>query len=139
MKAYMLLAIIPLFASFGVSAQDSWRIVVNNRLIINSRVSNEQVNVKMLKSTDWKSNGNLLVEYKEARKSNWKHSLRFTDENAVDMLVKDSALNAKIPLKTLRALYRNKKQVKVYMIIAPPDPMMAAPVRMIHLGTLKLP
>ena len=119
-------------------AQGSWKILVNKKTIISTSVSDEDRNKKAVKSTDWKSNGFLEVSFKETKRSNWIHTLQFEDEAGNQMLSKDG-LTAKIPLKTFSKLYREKKELKIYMVIAPPDPSMGAPVRRIHLGTLKLP
>jgi hypothetical protein len=137
---YLFSALMMLMMNGFIKAQQtSWRIVVNNKTIISAHVSDESINIKPLKATDWKKTGYLEVNYKDQPESNWKHSLRFTDEQGVELLVKDNAKSAKITLSSLRKLFAGKKQLKVYIVIAPPNPMMAAPVRMVHLGTLKLP
>jgi hypothetical protein len=125
--------------SYTNAQETSWRIVVNNKTVISSHVSDESINIKPLKSSEWKKTGYLEVNYKDQPVSNWKHSLRFTDEQGVELLVRNDTKSAKITLSSLRKLFTGKKQLKVYIVIAPPDPMMAAPVRMVHLGTLKLP
>ena len=112
---------------------------MNNKLLISSHVSDEKVNVKAIKSSEWKKNGWLEVNYKETTKSTWHHSLRFSDEAGNELLVKDNVTSAKITLSSLRKLFTGKKQLNIYIVIAPSDPMIMAPARMIHLGTLKLP
>jgi hypothetical protein len=86
-----------------------------------------------------KKNGYLEVSYKETTPSTWLHSLQFTDESGNPLLVKDSTTTAKIPIVALRKLFAGKKQIKIYLLINPPNPMMMAPSRMLHLGTLRLP
>ena len=97
------------------------------------------LNIKKINSTDWKKNGYLEVSYKETTPSTWLHSLQFTDDTGNQLLIKDSVTAAKIPIAVLRRLFAGKKQLKIYMLINPPNPMMMAPSRMIHLATLKLP
>ncbi len=126
-------------ASSLLQAQDSWRVVLNNKLVLTSQVPDEKINSKALKSSEWKKNGYLEVNYKEAAKSNWHHSIRFADEAGNDLLVKDSTTSVKILTSALRKKFTGKKQMKIYLVISPPDPMMAAPSRIIHLATLKLP
>jgi hypothetical protein len=121
------------------NAQDSWKIMLNKKAILISNESNELLNTKKIKSADWKSNGYLEVSFKEKNPSNWLHSLQFSDEQGNLVLVKDSTTTAKVPIASLRKLFKGKKQIKIYMIINPPNPMMMAPSRMLHLGTLKLP
>ena len=120
-------------------AQDSWRITLNKKTLITSSESNELLNVKKIKLTDWKMNGYLEVSYKETNPGNWPHSLQFTDESGNQLLIKDSLTAVKIPTATLRRLFAGKKQLKIYMVINPPNPMMGVPSRMLHLGTLRLP
>ncbi len=120
-------------------AQGSWKIVLNNKLLISSHDQDDATNTKLIKSSDWKKNSYLEVTFKEAQPSTWHHSLRFTDEQDIELLVRDNMTNDKIRTSALRKLFAGKKQMKIYMVISPPDPMMAAPTRLIHLATLKLP
>jgi beta-lactamase class A len=120
-------------------AQNSWKISLNRITVLTSSESNELVNIKKINSTDWKKNGYLEVVFLETTPSNWLHSLQFTDENGNQLLIKDSTTTAKIPIAALRKLFAGKKQLRINMVINPPNPMMMAPSRMLHLGTLKLP
>jgi hypothetical protein len=139
MKSFTLLFIFMISALFA-GAQDSWRITINKISVIASSKSNESENTKKIKSTEWNNKtGYLEVNYKEATPSAWLHSLQFADSLGNPILVKDSTLTAKIPLAALRKLFKGKKQIKIYMVISPPNPMMMAPSRMVHLGTLRLP
>ena len=138
MKSFVILLGL-LITTLVASAQDSWKISLNKITVLTGKESNELLNTKKIKSADWKKNGYLEVIYKESTPGNWLHSLQFTDETGNQLLVKDGATTAKIPIATLRKLYAGKKQVKIYMVINPPNPMMGAPSRMLHLGTLRLP
>jgi hypothetical protein len=131
--------IIFLVSAVFAEAQNKWKISLNKTTVIADSVSNELTNIKKIKSTDWNKNGFLEVVFKETTPSNWLHSLQFSDESGNPLLVKDSSMAAKIPIATLRKLFKGKKQIKIYMMINPPNPMMMAPSRMLHLGTLKLP
>jgi len=128
-----------MMSTIGLGQETSWRILVNNKTIISSHVSDESVNIKPVRSSEWKKSGYLEVNYKDQPVSNWKHSLRFADEQGNELLVKDNSKSAKVTLASLRKLFTGKKQLKVYIVISPPNQMMAAPTRMVHLGTLKLP
>jgi hypothetical protein len=117
--------ILLLMSSAGLAgAQNSWKVVLHKKILLTSTVVSEERNVKLIKSSDWKKNGYLEVEFKENPPSGWLHSLRFMDEKGNEMLVRDSVTAAK---------------VKIIMMISPPNPMMMAPSRLIHLITLKLP
>ena len=137
MKSFVIISGL-LITTLFANAQDSWKISLNKITVLTSKQSNELLNTKRIKSTEWKKNGYLEVSYKEATPGNWLHSLQFTDETGDQLLVKNNVTAAKIPIATLRKLYAGKKQVKIYMVIDPPDGMMA-PSRMLHLGTLRLP
>ena len=138
MKNY-LTGVIFLLLLHIMQAQDSWKIALNKKAILVSSESNELLNIKKINAADWKKNGYLEVIYKETNPGNWLHSLQFTDELGNQFLVKDSTMTAKISIAALRKLFAGKKQLKIYMVINPPNPMMGAPSRMLHLGTLRLP
>ena len=138
MKNFLYLVSFMLLTNF-MQGQNSWKISLNKTTVLTSSESNELVNIKKIKSTEWKKNGYLEVTYQETTAGHWLHSLQFSDENGNPLLVKDSATSAKIPIATLRKLFAGKKQLKIYMMINPPNPMMMAPSRIVHLGTLRLP
>jgi hypothetical protein len=121
-----------------MQAQDSWKITLNNKTLLNCNKSDETLNTKKIKSTDWNKNGFLEISYNKTSTSGWLHSMQFTDELGNQLLVKDSVY-AKIPTASLRKLTVGKKQLKIYMAISPSNPMISAPSRLLHLCTLKLP
>ncbi|MFM2139453.1 MAG: hypothetical protein RJA57_1760 [Bacteroidota bacterium] len=120
-------------------AQQSWHIVLNKKVILSATESDETMHVVSLSATDWKRNGYLDVTYREKAVSQWHHSIRFSDETGTERLVRDSATSVRIPMSMLRNSFAGRKQILIHITIAPPDPMMMAPVRRIHLATLKLP
>lgn len=138
MKNLLFFTGIMMFATL-LQAQDSWKISLNKKTVLISNESNELVNIKNIKSADWSKNGFLEVNYKETIPTSLMHSLQFTDELGNQLLVKDSVTTAKIPMGSLRKLFAGKKQLKIFIVISPSNPMMGMPSRMIHLVTLKLP
>jgi beta-lactamase class A len=122
-----------------VDAQDNWKISLNKKTVLISNKPDELTNIKKIKSIEWKKNGSLEVTYKETTPTIFLHSLQFADESGNPLLVKDSTMTAKISIAVLRKLFAGKKQLKIYLVLNPPNPMMMAPSRMLHLGTLKLP
>lgn len=128
-----------LFFAAAVSAQNSWSVVLHKKVLLIGKTGDEQKNVKLIRSSDWKKNGYLEIRFKEDQPSSWHHSLRFTDEAGNEHLVKDSCVTARISTSSLRKTFAGKKQVKIYMMIAPTDPMSMAPARRFHLATLQLP
>ncbi len=125
-----------IFFTAPLFAQGSWQILVNRKLQISSSVSDEKLNIKTIKSSDWKSSGYLNIRYKPD--GNHKYILQLTDE-AGNELWKINTTTAKLKLSTIRKLFAGKKELKIYMILNPPNDMMAMPSKMVHLGTLKLP
>jgi hypothetical protein len=121
-----------------MQAQDSWKVTLNNKTLLSSSKSDETLNTKKVKSTDWKKNGFLEISYTETTPSSWLHSMQFTDELGNQLLTKDSVY-AKIPTASIWKLMAGKKQLKIYMAISPSNPMIMAPSRLLHLCTLKLP
>lgn len=136
-KAFSLLFL--LWLALAVSAQQSWNLVLHKKTILTGKEVNEDKNVKLIRSADWKKSGYLEVRFREEPASNWIHSFFFQDEQGNDLLRRDSTLTVKISTTLLRKSFAGKKQVKIYMVIAPSDPMIMAPARRIHLATLKLP
>jgi hypothetical protein len=136
-KAFIL--VIMIMSAGLIHAQNSWNIVLHKKVLLTGKEANEEKNVKLVKSSDWKKTGYLEVYFKEEQPSTWNHSNRFSDELGNELLVKDKVLSTKISTASLRKTFAGKKQVKIYMVIAPSDPMIMAPARMIHLATLKLP
>ncbi|MBM3415904.1 MAG: hypothetical protein FJY20_05550 [Bacteroidetes bacterium] len=122
-----------------VSAQDSWKVVLHKKLLLTGKGADEEKNIKLIKLSEWEKSGYLEVSYKEEQPSAWLHSIRFADEQGNELLVKDSTTSTKVSTIALRKTFSGKKQVKIYMVIAPSDPMIMAPARRIHLATLKLP
>lgn len=138
MKKLMALPLVLLIAA-GLSAQNSWKVVLHKKILLSGKEVNEEKNVRLIKSSDWKKTGYLEVAYKEEQPSSMHHSIRFADEKDNELLVKDSVTTAKVLTTTLRKMFAGKKQLKIYMTIAPSDPMIMIPARRIHLATLKLP
>lgn len=130
------LAISLLFLTVSSMAQGSWQILLNRKLQVSSSTSDERQNTKNIRSTDWKSKGYLDIRYKPS--GNHKYVLQLTDESGNEQW-KIDATTAKIKLGTLRKLFAGKKELKIYMILNPPNDLMTMPTRMVHLATLKLP
>ena len=126
-------------STFFAAGQASWKISLNKVTVMTSSKSDEVLNTKKINAAEWKKNGYLEVSYKETTPGIWLHSLQFADELGNTLLIRDSTMIAKIPMKTLRKLFTGKKELKIYMVMNPPNPMMGAPSRMLHLGTLRLP
>lgn len=138
MKKLFLFAII-MFTAVTISAQESWKIVLHKKILLSATEVSEEKNIRLLKSSDWKKNGFLEVEYTGGESRLYKYALHFTDETGNEKLVKDTTRTAKISTQSLRKLFAGKKQIKISIVVAPADPLMMGSTRMKHLVTLKLP
>ncbi|MGH2552504.1 MAG: hypothetical protein ACRDEB_02240 [Chitinophagaceae bacterium] len=137
MKKFLLLVALLFFISIS-QAQHSWKISLNKKTVIASSESDELLNSKKIKPSEWQKTGYLEISFKEKNSNNWLHSFQFNDESGNLLMTKDTVTTVKIPNAEIRKLFKGKKQVKIYMVINPPDPRMMAPSRMLHLGTLSL-
>ena len=134
MKKISLLLLLVMTSALGF-AQDSFQVVLHKKIVMNSAEFSAEKNVKLIKSTDWKKNGNLEVSYKVTSPSAlWSYKLQFADENGNMLLQKDSSTT-----QSLRQLFAGKKQIIISIMIGPKDPLMMAPAKMKQLATLKLP
>lgn len=121
------------------AAQNSWKITMNKKVILSASAESEEKNRLSVSSSDWKAAGTLEVEYSDNPSSAWLHSIHFMDENRNDILVRDSTKKMQVNLSELRKAFSKHKEMKIYLMISPPDPLMMAPTRLIHLATIKLP
>jgi hypothetical protein len=122
----------------SIQKKDSWKISLNKKTVLISSESNELLNTKKIKSTEWNKNGYLEIIYKEADSGFWRRSFQFDDEAGNQLFTRDSTTKAKIPLSVLRKLFTGKKEVRIYMVVSPLNPAIAVRMQRVHLCTLKL-
>jgi hypothetical protein len=121
------------------ASQSGWDIKMNGRLLLNIPPETETAVVKKITRTEWYKNGSLEIKYHNTEKNPWKRSFSLTDEKDKEVYSAENTSYVKLSLARLRKLYKGKKQLRIYAIIAPPNPDMGAPIRRIHLCTLRLP
>ena len=139
MKKILLFVILSLSAFTLMAQQDSWKIKINTKTLLNTAKEDMETNRKTVKSSDWKKNGNLEILFTESEKNTWIRSFLFYDKDDNEILRKDSITHAKISLKELRKLFAGKKEIHIYTTKAPVDPNLAIRMRRVHLCTLRLP
>lgn len=129
-----------LLSILSAQSQDSWKVWLNNKLILTANKEDETANTIKIKQSAWKKNGNLEIRYKEAGPDTllW-HSFIFLDEEDSQLLSREKTLFVKISLYNLRKLFFNKKEIKIYTFVSPRNPNIAVRIRRVHLCTLKLP
>ena len=128
-----------ILTTMWIQAQGKWQIILNKKPLLTTSEINDSLNTRIVKSSVWKSNGYLEVNYTEATPGNWIKSLHFIDENNNELIKQENTSHTKIKIATLRKLFSGKKSLRIYMSIDPPNPMMMAPSKMITLCILKLP
>jgi len=130
-----------IFSCFFVQAQEGkWKIKLNGKTLLYTSTENEKINIKKISSVDWKKNGYLEISFEEPKTEVWWYrSFQLEDEKTNQLFNKDSTNNIKIPLVELRKLFKGKKQLLIYSVVAPRNPQMAVRIRRVHLCTLKLP
>lgn len=125
--------------SLQAQRKDSWKIKLNNKLLLATSKEDEKVNSKKVTSAEWKKNGNLEISFKESTPDVWRRSFLLYDEQDNQLLTKDSVTFSKTPLAILRKLFAGKKEIRIYTIVSPLDPNIAVRLRRVHLCTLQLP
>ena len=138
MKKCIGLIIMLAFSQFA-DAQTQWKILLNNQVILSADSENEARNKVIIPASAWKSSGTLEVDFQGSPKPAWLHSIHITNMEGVDKLVRDSTRHSQFSVATIKKALGGIKIFKILMVISPPDPLMMAPTRMIHLATLKLP
>jgi len=117
----------------------SWKIKLNNKTILSTRTEDEKANCKKIKLVEWNKPGTLSISFKEDEPGMWIRAFLFYDKEDNELLRKDSTTQLVIAFSELKKLFKDKKEIIIYTVIAPTDPRMAIRVRRVHLCTLKLP
>ena len=136
----LLLLLVFLSSAFISQAQNSWKIKLNQKVLLSTSTEDEAKNSKKIKRIELNKPGFLEVLYKEMPvKTGWQRSLLFFDENDTELWRKDSS-TSKIPNAIFKKISAGKKKIKIYTISLPIDPNKAAAVRVrrVHLCTLEL-
>ncbi len=121
-------------------AQESWKITLNNKIILRASEEDEAANISKITLIEWKKAGYLELRYKDAElNSNLWHSFLFFDEQRNQLFSKDNTLIVKLSLASLRKLFAGKKEIKIYSMISSRDPGIFKKIRPVHLCTLQLP
>ncbi len=140
MKSIFLL--ISILMSTLVFGQDTWKVVLNKKLLLNATVENETGNTKKIAPSALRQAGYLEITYKQKQSTpGWTRSLLFFDEQDTELYRKDKVKGTvKISNSVLLKLFGTKKSIKIYTISTSTDPAVAATVRIrrVHLCTLEL-
>lgn len=131
-----------LLSSLFLPAQGSWKVLLNNKVLLSTGREDEKANTKKITATEWKKNGYLKVCYEDVKaEKEWCRSFFFNDENDNELIRKDSVTRIKIPIAALKKAFAGRKKIQVFTVSVPTDPDLAARarIRRVHLCTLELP
>jgi hypothetical protein len=120
---------------------DTWILSHNNKPVLNALGEDEARNVITIKAADLKKNGQLFINYKEAKKQkDWKRTLAVFDTKDNE-LIKYNGSIYKLANSKLNSLYaQGIRTVKIYTWALPADPKLAARIRIrrVHIATINL-
>ena len=121
-------------------AQDSWKVCLDKKVLLNASTEDTEKNVVKLSSFNLKRSKTFAVSYNEATvQKGWQRTITAYDEKDNEL---KKQTGKKFILKTseLKTLLDKYKTIKIYTINAPTDPKMKSQVRLrrVHLCTLVL-
>jgi len=139
MKLFYLLFICFSMTS-AVMAQESWKVTLNDKTVLNATTEDEEKNSVIFKPSDLKKKKDFIVKYIEKDKKNdWERVIVVYDETDHE-LTKQKGAQLKIKNSALHSLFKNTKKIKLYTWALPTDPKLKAVIRIrrVHLCTLVL-
>jgi hypothetical protein len=139
MKKFVLIAGLIITGLLADAQSGSWKIKINNKTILSTGTEDEKANCKKMRLSEWSKPGVISISFKENEPGMWIRSFLFYDKEDHELLRKDSVIRVKIAFSELKKIFKDKKEIVIYTVIAPSDPRMAIRVRRVHLCTLKLP
>jgi hypothetical protein len=139
MKKILLIAGLICSGIMADAQSGTWKIKLNNKTILSTATEDEKANCKKIKLSEWNRPGKLDISFKENEPNIWIRSFLFYDKEDNELLRKDSTYRVLITFSELKKIFKDKKEIIIYTVIAPKDPRMAIRVRRVHLCTLKLP
>ncbi|MGZ3844640.1 MAG: hypothetical protein ACXVBH_01210 [Flavisolibacter sp.] len=124
----------------AIAKQDSWKVCLDKKVLLQTSKEDEQKNVFTITSADLKKSKKLELSYTQvASDKGWERTVSIYDANDQELkTVKGNKLSLKN--SELRSLLEQHKTIKFYTLYSPTDPKMKAMVRLrrVHLCTLVL-
>jgi hypothetical protein len=131
-----------LLSIIGISAvaQDSWKLCLDKKVLLNTSKEDEKKNVIRISTSDLNKGKNMTLSYKEGSlQKGWERTIILYDEKDNE-LKKQKGNRFALKAAELKSLLNNYKTVKFCTINSPTDPKLKARVRLrrVHLCTLVL-
>lgn len=124
----------------NVNAQsDSWKIINNKTVLIQTADESEEKNLIVLKKADLQKQGTLEVLFKDGDKQlDWRRYLAVFDEEDTELYKKENTACIKLSHQQLLDWAKKAKSLHIFTWSLPNDPELAARIRIrrIHLCTI---
>jgi hypothetical protein len=120
--------------------QDSWKLCLDKKQLLQTSTEDEQKNVITVTSAQLKKSKQLQLVYSQAAPAkDWERTISIYDTNDQE-LATQKANKFTVKTSTLASLLHQHKTIKFYTLYSPTDPKMKAMVRLrrVHLCTLVL-
>jgi hypothetical protein len=128
------------FFSLGAVAQNSWKVLLNDKTVLSSSAENEEKNKVLIKKADLKKKKDFSLLYTEKNnKKNWQRVIALYDENDQELFQQEGT-KLKMPTASLQSYFKKAKKIRIYTWALPTDPKLKAAIRIrrVHLCTLIL-
>lgn len=126
------------FAGVSVVAQDSWKVCLDKKVLLNASTEDAEKNVIKIFSADLRKSKDFVVSYKQfSLQKGWERTISVYDEKDNE-LKKQTGEKFTLKASELKTLLEKYKTIKIYTINSPTDPKMKARVRLrrVHLCTI---
>ena len=126
--------------SLAVPGQDSWKVCLDKKILLNTSSEDTGKNIIRLSSSDLKKSKTFIVSYRETSpQKDWERIITVYDEKDNE-LEKQSGKKLSLKTSELKILLDKYKTIKIYTINSPTDPKIKSQVRLrrIHLCTIIL-
>ena len=113
--------------------QPIWKVTLNKKIVLTgSQYDDSTVNQVLVTKKDLTNNGLFKIEFVDKRISEpngWIRTLALLESNQTEIAKKDSTAELAVPSKDLLKLLWLRKKLILYTWSAPPDPAIAAAIR----------
>jgi hypothetical protein len=136
----ILFAFLLSFIGISAIAQDSWKVCLDKKVLLNTSNEDAEKNVVKIASANLKKAKSFIVNYNEAvPQKGWERTMIAYDDKDNE-LKKQTAKKFTLKASELKTLLDKYKTIKIYTISSPTDPKMKSQVRLrrVHLCTLVL-
>lgn len=110
-------------------AQDSWKVCLGKKILLNTSTEDAEKNIIKLSLTDFKKAKTFTVTYTEtAPQKGWERSISLYNDKDAE-LKKQTTKNFSLQAAAIKSLIEKWKMIKIYTINMPTDPKLKAQVR----------